>query len=162
MPLRGLLAVNGIGCIVPVYDSFPISDSDRTSGVGAVAQAGIHHAFQHILHHRIGTAGVEVVKVQPVWLPAVIILVDQFIVVDPHGGADGFQQLIYLLIGGIRRAAVGVLIVCKTADDDCAASLHIIPDKIYKFILENADLRFSGIIAGVFERGGNNKQGNIA
>ena len=61
---------------MPIYDCFTFSDSDRTSGVGAVAQAGIHHAFQHLLHHRIGTAGVEVVKVQPVWLSAVVILID--------------------------------------------------------------------------------------
>ena len=158
MPLSRSLAVDGVGRIMSVYNCFTLSYTDRASGVGAVCKSGFRYAFQNALDCRVCAVIVEIVKIQSVRLSAVFILIDQLIVIDPHGGSHAFQQFICLLAGCIRQSAVGVLIICQAAYYNGSAAIYIIADYIYKFILEYTGLCLSGIIACIFQRRGDHEK----
>src|SRR5699024_8766252 len=118
--------------------------ADRTAGIRTVFQAGFLNACQNTLYRRIRTVIIKVVKIQTVGLPAVIILIDQLIIVDPHGGANALQQTTCLCIGCVGQTSVGVLIIRQAADYYRASSVHIITDYLNEIILKYAGLRLSG------------------
>ena len=152
MSLSRGLAVDRVGRIMSVYNRFTFPYTDRTSGVGAVCKSGFRYAFQNTLDCRIRTVIVKIVKIQSVRLSTVFILIDQLVVIDPHGGSHAFQQFICLLVGCIRQSAVGVLIICQTAYYNGSAAVYIIADYTYELILEYAGLSLSGIVACILQR----------
>ena len=116
-------------------------------------------AGQRGLNGGVGASKVEVVEVEAVWLATVLILVDEFVVVDTHAGANALQQLVYLGIGRVRQAGIRVLVVGEATDDNSATVIDVVADNFDEAVFKRADNCLAGILARVLEAGRKSQAG---